>query len=184
MSLYEGARKTTTSPSFSKNRCLPSKATSTRANLLGEFRAQPRTFERARRSLHQKPHGPRSLAQPNFPCPCIEVQHDFFLNFSLGIAWGDYLHTNFGSMWETTAITQIAHAVGRCPGHIGSFHSICGGNGALSEHSAVWHQLGEQSSDSSLPRSVSGCRRWAHNNLPMAICFNAAFEFSEFSIPK
>ena len=130
----------------------------------------------------KKRHRAVQSADPDLSRACVEIKGAFFVDLGLGIGWGKDFDADFrGASEKNRIFINLAPPVGQ-PSDIGSFDSIGGRNGALSESDTLRQQLAQDSRDPSLTARVTRSRRWTHNDMPVSIGFDAIREFCQTTI--
>lgn len=120
--------------------------------------------------------------KPNLLRSGIEVERQLLFHFCLGIPRREYFHTNFGGMEETGAIAKCAPSTFGGPGDVRSLYSVGGGNGTFSEDTAIRNEGTKEMPNLELQVAMAGSWRRTHNDMPVTIGFNSAFDLREFRI--
>src|SRR5712691_6352863 len=151
---------------------------------LREPRTKPRGFQRARQAPSKELHRAGTCADPNLAGSGVEIERSLFLDFRLGIAGGEDLDAQLRCLRKTRAVAEFAQASRGGPGYVGGLHAVGCRDGAFREDASARHEICQKVTNPNLKASVRGCGRRAHDNVAMAVSFNAAFDLSQLRILK
>src|ERR1700756_5219377 len=77
------------------------------------------------------------FANPNFRCPCFEIQRDFLLDLLQGVRGRENFNADFRSSRKTYQGTHLPPTFWHHPRNVGSFYAVRGGNRAIGDRSPL-----------------------------------------------
>ncbi len=127
-------------------------------------------------------HGAGGGAEPDFLGSGVEIEGDFLVHLSVGVAWGKDLDAKFRGTGEAGSVSEVAHAIWGSPGDVGGADAVGGGDGAFGEDATAGHEGAQEVGDFGLEAGVVGCWGWAHEDMAVAVGFDAALDFGQLGV--
>src|SRR5271165_2310464 len=109
------------------------------------------------------------FANPNFRCPCLEIQTDFLLNLLRGVRGRENFNADFRSSRKTYQGTHLLPTFWHHPRYVGGFYAVRGGNRAIGDRAPFRQQGLKPENYFALPVAVGRCWWWAHENMAVAV---------------
>jgi len=131
---------------------------------------------------HQKDNRAVEVANPDFGCTGVKVQSALFVDFRSRIGRRNNLNADLGSAGQELGIFGKLWAVGTEPRDIDRLDAISGRQWALRHSPTLGQKLIQETDNVPLPARMAESWRRAHEDVTMAIGFNAMWEAGECGI--